>query len=128
MVVLDKAGEPHPCWWRTRLSHGLSLLSLEDLDDWNGGVLSGSKDKKPASRSPLARQSLPAVCLFPRAFCCPQQPWSWSKVERLALWDGVLIPAGAMGCGERELTGWNWEGTLSSKQGCWESQGGSTMN
>lgn len=36
----------------------------------------------------------------------------------MAVWDGVLITAGAMEWGE------SWEETLSSKQGCWESQGG----
>lgn len=44
-------------------------------------------------------------------------------MERLVLWDGVSITADAVGWGERELTGWSWEGTLLSKQGCWESQG-----
>lgn len=48
-------------------------------------------------------------------------------MEHLALWDGVLITADAMGWGEKELTGWSWEGTLSSKWGCWESQGDGKM-
>lgn len=39
-------------------------------------------------------------------------------MERLVLWDGVSITADAVGWGERELTGWSWEGTLLSKQGC----------
>lgn len=38
-------------------------------------------------------------------------------MERLVLWDGVSITADAVGWGERELTGWSWEGTSLSKQG-----------
>lgn len=52
MGVLGKADEPHPCWQSTRLSRGLSFLSLEVPVDLYSGVSPKTRNFPPAPRWP----------------------------------------------------------------------------